>query len=58
MQSYTGPADQPSGGPELLELKHVSEFEGVISWAVGLAEGGCANVTASGSTLSFHFVVG
>ena len=56
MADYAGPADQLSGGPELLEVQHVSQFEGVVHWAVGLAQPGCANVTSQGSTLTFRFV--
>jgi hypothetical protein len=58
MSSYTGAADMVSSGPELLEVRHVSEFEGVISWAVGLARPGCANITSQGSTLIFTFIAG
>jgi hypothetical protein len=56
MADYGGPADQVSGGPELLEVQHVSQFEGIVHWAVGLAQPGCANVSSAGSTLTFRFV--
>jgi hypothetical protein len=56
MADYGGQADQTSGGPELLEVQHLSQFEGVVHWAVGLARPGCANVTSQGSTLTFTFV--
>jgi hypothetical protein len=54
--NYGGPNDMTSNGPILLEVRHVNEFEGFVHWAVGLQQAGCANVTASGSTLVFHFV--
>lgn len=54
--NYPGPADMSSSGPELLEVRHVNEFEGAVHWAVGLRQPGCANVTASGSTLVFRFI--
>jgi hypothetical protein len=56
MTDYGGATDQMSGGPELLEIQHVSQFEGIVRWAVGLAQPGCANVTSQGSTLTFRFV--
>jgi hypothetical protein len=56
MADYNGVADQVSGGPELLEVQHVGQFEGIVHWAVGLARPGCANVTSQGSTLTFRFV--
>jgi len=53
--NYGGPNDINSTGPTLLEVRHVNEFEGFVHWAVGLKQAGCADVTASGSTLTFHF---
>lgn len=56
MKNYAGPASLKSQGPQLLEVREVSEFEGNLQWAVGLSKPGCASVTAAGSTLTFHFV--
>ena len=54
--NYTGPADQTSNGPLLLEVRHVNEFEGYVHWAIGLNKPGCANVTYGESTLTFRFI--
>jgi hypothetical protein len=56
MQNYAGPASLKSQGPLLLEVREVSEFEGNLHWAAGLSKSGCANVTAAGSNLTFHFI--
>jgi hypothetical protein len=56
MQNYTGSTSIKSKGPLLLEVRHISEFEGYVDWAVGLSKQACANVMASGSTLTFQFV--
>jgi hypothetical protein len=53
--NYTDPKSIMSQGPVLLEAREVSEFEGYVKWAVGLSGRACANVTASGSTLTFNF---
>ncbi len=53
--NYTGPTLIKSEGPLLLEVRAIGEFEGVVGWAAGLSMPGCANVTASGSTLTFRF---
>jgi hypothetical protein len=54
--SYTGPTVLDSSGPLLLQVAEIEDFEGYVSWGAGLSEPACANVTASGSTLTFHFI--
>jgi hypothetical protein len=56
MRNYTGPASIVSSGPRLLQVYEVGDFEGVVTWAVGLSGAGCASVTAAGSTLTFQFI--
>jgi hypothetical protein len=56
IQNYTGSTSIKSQGPLLLEVRHISEFEGYVDWVVGLSDQACANVIASGSTLTFQFV--
>lgn len=56
MRNYTGPASVISSGPLLLQAYALGDFEGVVTWAVGLSGPGCANVTAAGSNLTFHFI--
>jgi hypothetical protein len=56
MSNYTGPVSIISSGPRLLQVNQIGDFEGVVTWAVGLSGAGCANVTAAGSNLTFHFI--
>jgi hypothetical protein len=56
MRNYTGPASIMSSGPHLFEVYALGDFEGVVTWGAGLSGAGCANVTALGSTLTFHFI--
>jgi hypothetical protein len=56
MRNYTGPVSIISNGPRLLQVYEIGDFEGVVTWAVGLSGAGCANVTAAGSNLTFHFI--
>jgi hypothetical protein len=56
MDNYMGPASLPSQGPLLLQVKSLGGYEGQVSWGAGLSRPGCATVTASGSTLTFHFI--
>jgi hypothetical protein len=56
VENYTGPTSIESQGPLLLEVRYMTGFEGYEYWAVGLSKPGCANVTAAGSTLTFHFI--
>jgi hypothetical protein len=44
-----------STGSLLRQVTAIGDSEGVVSWAAGLSSPGCTNVTASGSTLTFHF---
>jgi hypothetical protein len=43
-------------GKTLLQIAEIGDFEGVVTWALGLAQPGCAAVTAGGSTLTFQTV--
>lgn len=43
-------------GPELVDIKKIGDYEGVLTIAVGLNAAGCAGATAGGSTLTFDFV--
>jgi hypothetical protein len=54
--SYTGPRTLDSSGPLLLQVAEIGDWEGYVSWGTGLSGPACANVTASGSTLTFHFI--
>jgi hypothetical protein len=56
MRNYAGPASIMSSGPLLLQVYALGDFEGLVSWGVGLSRPACANVTAAGSNLTFHFI--
>jgi len=43
--SYTGPTDlKPSGTAVLREARQIGDFEGVVSWGLGLSRTGCFRV--------------
>ena len=54
--NYTGPKTLTSTGPVLLQAAAIGDFEGYVTWGVGLSQPACANVTTSGSTLTLHFI--
>jgi hypothetical protein len=56
VRNYTGPVSIMSSGPRLLQVYEIGDFEGVVTWAVGLGGAGCANATSTGSSLTFHFI--
>jgi hypothetical protein len=56
MDNYAGPASFVSQGPLLVEVRSLGGYEGQVSWGAGLSRPGCASVTTTGSTLTFHFI--
>ncbi len=56
MDTYAGPVSFTSQGPLLVQVKSLGGWEGQASWAAGLSRPGCASVTSTDSTLTFHFV--
>jgi hypothetical protein len=56
--NYKGEKKFKSSGPRLLEAVELGDFEGTVTWGVGLSGPSCAVVTSSGSTLSFLFIQG
>ena len=56
VSNYNGPPRVTSSGPILLETGAIGDFEGVVSFGAGVSRPACANVTASSSTLTFHFI--
>ena len=54
--NYSGPKTLTSTGPIVLQVAEIGDFEGNVSWAVGLSQPGCATVTSGASTLTFHFI--
>jgi hypothetical protein len=56
MDNYAGPVSFTSQGPLLVQVKSLGGSEGQASWAAGLSRPGCARVTSTGATLTFHFI--
>jgi hypothetical protein len=56
MSNYAGQKSMSSSGPLLLQVNQIGDFEGVVTFAAGLSKPACANVVASGQTLTFHFI--
>lgn len=54
--NYAGQPSITSSGPLLLQVNELGDFEGVVTFAAGTSKPACANVTASGSTLTFQFI--
>jgi hypothetical protein len=55
-QNYAGPQSIAAKGATLRQVAEIGDFEGVVSWGLGLTQRGCAGVTAAGSTLTFQVV--
>lgn len=56
VSNYTGSGRLTSSGPILLETGAIGDFEGVVTFGAGVSRPACAHVTASASTLTFHFI--
>lgn len=56
VKNNTGPSQFTGSGTSVAEIVEVGDSEGVVTWGVGANGATCATVTASGSTLTFHFV--
>lgn len=54
--NYDGRTSMTSSGPILLQANKIGDFEGVVTFGVGVSGSSCANVTSSGSTLTFRFI--
>ena len=54
--NYTGPKTVTSSGPLLLQVAQIGDFEGYVSFGVGLSEPGCATVASNGKTLTLKFI--
>lgn len=56
MQNYAGPTSINANGSVLVQVMEIGDSEGVVTWAAGANGATCATVTASGSTLTVHFI--
>jgi hypothetical protein len=54
--NYKGEKKLKSTGPRLLEVAGLGDSEGTVSWGVGLSSPSCADISTSGSTLTFLFI--
>ena len=56
VQNFAGTGSITSTGPLLLQVYELGDSEGVVTWGAGVSAPACAAVSASGSTLTFHFI--
>ena len=56
MSNYNGVVSIASNGPRLLQVYKIGDFEGVVTWAIGLSAPSCASVTVGATSLSFQFI--
>lgn len=54
--NYAGPVVLTSSGPLLLQAAELGDFEGFLTWGVGLSQAGCASVSSVGTTLTLKFM--
>jgi len=54
--NYAGQTSITSSGPLLLQASELGDFEGVVTFAAGTSKPACANVSTTGSTLTFQFI--
>ncbi|HYZ97875.1 MAG TPA: hypothetical protein VE575_03925 [Acidimicrobiales bacterium] len=52
---YTGPKEFSPRFPVVRQLKQTGDFEGVVSWGIGLARRECVQITADGSRMTLEF---
>ena len=50
------PKTLAGGGPLLLQVRNLEDFEGTVSFGAGLSAGGCASADVNGSTVTFRFL--
>jgi hypothetical protein len=55
IEVYTGPDDFTPAFPTVRELKKTGDFEGVVSWGIGLARKACVVVEATPGALTLEF---
>lgn len=56
VQIYTGPREFHLDGPIMLEVEQTGDFEGMVSWGIGLSEKACYAVDAGPDHLTITFV--
>jgi hypothetical protein len=55
VEVYTGPDEFTPGFHTVRQIKKTGDFEGVVSWGIGLARKACVLVTATDSELVLEF---
>jgi hypothetical protein len=55
VEVYTGPDEFTPEFPTVRELKKTGDFEGVVSWGIGLARKACVVIEATDSELTLEF---
>lgn len=56
VEIYTGPREFHLDGPIVLEVEQLGDFEGMVSWGIGLSERTCYAVDAGPDHLTITFV--
>ncbi|HEX6207281.1 MAG TPA: hypothetical protein VF058_02875 [Actinomycetota bacterium] len=56
VEIYTGPKEFRLDGPIMLEVEQTGDFEGMVSWGIGLSEKTCYAVDAGPDHLTITFV--
>ena len=56
VEIYTGPKEFHLDGPIILEVEQTGDFEGMVSWGIGLSEKTCYTVDAGPDHLTITFV--
>jgi len=56
VEIYTGPKEFHQGGPIILEVEQTGDFEGMVSWGIGLSEKVCYTIDAGPDHLTITFV--
>jgi len=56
VEIYTGPREFHLDGPIVLEVEQLGDFEGMVSWGIGLSEKTCYTVDAGPDHLTITFV--
>ena len=58
VQVYTGPKELTPRLPTVRELEQLGDFEGTVTWGIGLAERECSVVRATARELTIEFPSG
>lgn len=55
VEVYTGPKEFTPGFPTVREVEQTGDFEGVVSWGIGLSRAACVKVSSDQHSLTLEF---